>query len=330
MKNSKRLVLLSSCLALFLFVLALLSVLFGSVSLSVQSVLDAFFGLDRTSEIIILKLRVPRLAAAFLAGFGLSVAGLLLQTVTDNDLCAPNIIGVNSGAGFAVMAVLCLAPKLWRIVPLSAFVGALVTTLAVISISGASRGKSKSSLVLSGVAVSSVLGAGISFFSIKYPDVMTSYTAFSVGGFSGVTLKELALPALVIAVCFALSIVLAPKISLLSLGDEGAKALGVNVAVLRLLTVVIASALCASVVTFAGLLGFVGLIVPHIAKKTVRGTLRLNIPFAAFYGSALCILADLVGRTLFSPAELPAGIIMAFVGAPFFIYLLLRGRKSYA
>lgn len=328
-RKPRRSVLGAGILLLFFCVL-LLGVSLGSVPLSFSRISGAFRGTDATARVILFQLRLPRVIGAVLAGIGLSIAGFLLQAVTDNELCAPNIIGVNSGSGFAVMGMLCWFPMLWRWQPAAAFCGALLTSLLVLGVSSAGRRyDQKSMLVLAGVAVSSLFNAGISFLSIRYPDALSSYTAFSVGGFSGITLRQVAVPSIVIAVCFIFSMLLAPKIGLLCLGDEGAAALGIRVRLIRFVSVVLASALCAAVVSYAGLLGFVGLIVPHIVRRIVGGGLRVQLPFAALCGGILVVLSDLLGRVLFAPWEIPAGILMALIGAPFFLYLLLRKRRNY-
>lgn len=327
--NKKRNSVCAAVSLVLLFSAAILSLALGSVRLSPERLAAAISGTDINASVILFDLRLPRLAAAMLAGCALAAAGFLLQTVTDNDLCAPNIVGVNSGAGLFVMLMLCFFPMQWRLQPIVAFVGALGATVIVLSVSHASsRYDSSSSVVLAGAAISSFLSAGISFLSLKFPDVLSSYLGFTVGGFSGVSFKKLLVPFIMIALCYAVSLMLSPKISLLSLGDDCASSLGVNVKRLRAVTIILASALCAAVVSFAGLLGFVGLIVPHIVRRTVRGSLRIKLLFAAVFGAVLTSFSDLIGRTLFSPSELPAGLIMSLVGAPFFVYLLLRRRKE--
>ena len=299
---------------------------FGSVNLTLRRIFDAISGNDNTAYIILFRLRLPRVLAAALAGIALSAAGFLLQTVTDNDLCAPNIIGVNSGAGLAVMMILCRFPTLWQLQPAAAFIGALSATLIVLFLSSLSSSyEKKSTVVLAGVAVSSVFSAGISFLSIKYPDALSSYAAFSVGGFSDIATGQLAIPAVMTAVCLAASLIIAPRLELLCLGDDGARSLGA----IRLTAIILASAMCAAAVSFAGLLGFVGLIVPHIVRRLTRSGLRLRLVHAALCGAIIVVLSDLAGRTLFAPGELPAGIIMAFIGAPFFICLLIGRRKKH-
>ncbi|MGM9596807.1 MAG: FecCD family ABC transporter permease [Eubacteriales bacterium] len=317
-------------LAVLLAAVMLCGLAFGSVNLTLRRIFDAISGNDNTAYIILFRLRLPRVLAASLAGIALSAAGFLLQTVTDNDLCAPNIIGVNSGAGLAVMLILCRLPTLWQLQPVAAFIGALGATLVVLFLSSLSSSyEKKSTVVLAGVAVSSVFSAGISFLSIKYPDALSSYAAFSVGGFSDIATGQLAIPAVMTAVCLAASLIIAPRLELLCLGDDGARSLGVPVRAIRLTAIILASAMCAAAVSFAGLLGFVGLIVPHIVRRLTRSGLRLRLVHAALCGAIIVVLSDLAGRTLFAPGELPAGIIMAFIGAPFFICLLIGRRKKH-
>lgn len=331
-KNRRHLVLYPILLAILLTAI-LCGLGFGSVMLSPLEIYGALFLREgyETQRIILLNLRLPRVLAAGLAGIGLSAAGLLLQSATDNDLCAPNVIGVNAGAGFAVMVFLCLMPWAYRLIPLAAFIGALLTTLLVLALSFAGTyTSSKATVVLAGVAVSAIFNAGIAFLQLKFPDVLSSYTAFSVGGFTGVEIGSLAIPAIIIFLCLTGSLFIAHKINLLALGDGIALSLGVDVKKLRLCTLVLASALCASVVSYAGLLGFVGLIVPHMARRIAGSSLCFTLPAACLIGASLVIFADLGGRILFAPSELPAGILLAVIGGPFFLYLLLKRRGTYA
>ncbi|MBQ9922508.1 MAG: iron ABC transporter permease [Clostridia bacterium] len=304
-------------------------ILMGSVKLNFSQLLDGFTKHDSIYRIIIYDMRLPRVIGAALCGAALACSGLALQCVTANDLCAPNIIGINSGAGFFVIVVLAFIPRLWRLLPFFAFCGALFTAFAVIAISNSVRNRSGSVLVLSGVAVSSVFNAAISFCSLKYPDILSSYTAFSVGGFSSVSYDDITIPGIIIVISlFALQFI-SPKLSLLYLGDDIASSLGVRVRYVRTLTIVISAALCASAVSFAGLLGFVGLIVPHIVRKIMGEDMRFNVSLTAICGAVLVIFSDLAGRVIFSPTELPAGIIMSLVGAPFFLFILIaRGKKN--
>lgn len=280
-----------------------------------------------TAGIILTSIRLPRVTAAALAGSALACAGMILQCVTANDLCAPNIVGINSGAGFGVILLLCFAPSLWKLLPLAAFIGALSATSLIMGIAFYGGNKTKgSTIVLAGVAVSSMLNGGISFLSLRYPDVLASYTGFSVGGFSGVRSRELILPAIIILIAIIISQLISSKLNLLCLGDEIASGLGVRVKLLRITALICAAALCASAVSFAGLLGFVGLIVPHIIRRIAGNDMRFNITLSVLGGAVIAVLSDMIGRVIFAPTELPAGIIMALIGAPFFLYLLIIRR----
>ncbi len=327
-KTERKRAVLYPLLALLCILLALAGLCLGSVRLrpgELAAVLTG--GGTKEAETILLGLRLPRVLAAGLAGVGLAVAGVLLQTVTGNGLCAPNIVGINAGAGFAVLLLSCLLPQCWYLLPEAAFLGAVSTAAVVLGVAFAGTGRlSRTTLVLAGVAVSALMNAGSSALVLRFPDAAANYGAFSVGGFRGVALRSLAIPAAIILSGLALTLLLAPRLELLLLGDELAAALGVNVRMLRLCAVLLASALSAAVVSYAGLLGFVGLAVPHIARLLSGHTLRRCVPAAALVGFALVIAADLAGRLLFAPSELPAGIITAAIGAPFFLWLLLRRR----
>ena len=306
-----------------------LALCLGSAGLSLRELWGGVTGDPQyaTAGVILRAVRLPRLLASLLAGAGLAAAGALLQAVTGNALASPNIIGVNAGAGLGVMLTLCFLPgTAFVFMPAAAFVGAFGTTLFLVSTAGRSR--SRTTLVLAGVAVNAILNAAISFLSLLYPDVYASYGYFSTGRVSGVSTGELAAPAAVILCVFLFAMVLAPRLDLLCLGESLAATLGVRVRLLRVLALAAASALAAAVVSFAGLLGFVGLVVPHLARRLVGNRLPVLLPASALLGMALVTAADTLGRTLFAPTEVPVGIVMAAVGAPFFFALLMQKRNS--
>ena len=317
-------------LMLILAFTILISLRFGSAHMSWADFLWALMRREgsETLTTILYSVRLPRIIGAVLAGIGLSVSGVLLQAVTLNPLASPNIIGVNAGAGFAVILTMLFLPSGLYIRPFVAFLGAFITTAVIVAI--ASRvGTSKSVVILSGIAVTTLLNAGISFISYFDNDLLAGYNSFSVGGVSGVSIAELKLPCIIIALSLILALAASFKADVLCLGDSLALSLGVNVKVLRTLCLVIASASAAAVVSFAGLLGFVGLVVPHLSRKLTGSSLKDLLTVSSLLGGILVTTADLLGRVVFAPSEIPVGIVMAFVGAPFLFYLLLR-RKSNA
>lgn len=316
-------ILLGLLLAVFL-----LGLRFGSAPLSLQELWQGLLGKDPTARLILLELRLPRLLGGLLAGAGLAISGLLLQQVTGNDLAGPNIIGVNAGAGFAVILTLWLLPQMAAGLPFFAFMGAFDALLLILAIGQKVR-RSKASVILAGIAVTALLNAAISFISYLDTDLLASYNYFSVGGLSGVQNKDLLLPALFIAAAWVIAFILAKKIRLLCLGDALAASLGVRVQPLRIVCLILAGASAAAAVSFAGLLGFIGLIVPHITRRLAGENFRLQLTTAALLGGILLIAADLLGRILIAPSELPVGLVTALLGAPFFLYLLCRKEGNH-
>lgn len=311
-------------MAAVLGITAAAALMLGSAGISpADAVRTLIFGGEGTASVIMRTIRLPRVLAAFLAGTGLSVSGTLLQGVTDNGLASPNIIGVNSGAGFMTILLLSFFPTAYTALPFTAFFGALVTTLLIVGIAGR-IGTSKITVILAGMVLTTILNSGISLTALINTDILATYNYFSVGGIGGISLDRLAVPAVFIAVSFAASVLLAPRIDALCLGDSLAASLGIRVARLRTVCLIAASASAAASVSFAGLLGFVGLIVPHMTKLLVGGGIRRRILASPFVGGSLVILADLLGRTVVAPTEIPVGIVMAAIGAPFFLILLLR------
>lgn len=316
-------------LLILLLLTAAAGIRFGSAELSGHDFLWALIRADgyETESVILWSVRFPRVLAGIAAGIGLSLSGVLLQCVMDNPLAAPNIIGVNAGAGFAVVLTLAFGSVSYLILPFSAFAGAFLAALLIVSVA-AGAGESHGSVILAGVAVTALLNAVISGITLMDADILTVYNAFSVGGFRGVKTEQLVLPSCIIAACLAVSLILSRKLDLLCLGDSGASLLGVNVKRVRLAAILCASASAAAVVSYAGLLGFVGLIVPHMARKLTGHHTGYTIAVSAMLGGILTVSADLAGRILAAPSEIPVGIMMSFLGAPFFLWLLRR-RKGW-
>ena len=297
---------------------------FGSAPLSLSELAAG----EGTSWVILMGIRLPRVLAGLLAGLGLSTAGVLLQTVTANDLASPNIIGINSGAGLGVILLLSFAPKAAGLLPVAAFLGAFGAAM-VILVAGSRLGSSRSGILLIGIAISTVLNAAIAFLSLLDEGVLAQYNYFTVGSLRGIHLGDLLLPGILIFGGFCAAMALAGRLSVLSLGDAAASALGVRVKALRIGAMACAAGCAAAVVSFAGLLGFVGLVVPHMARALVGQRPGKLLPVSALIGGILVIFADLLGRTLFAPSELPVGILMSLIGAPYFLFLLIR-RKRHA
>lgn len=310
---------------------AALSLWIGSVQLSPMQVLNALFGHDPSSPAarIVLYTRLPRTCAALLAGAALAVSGVVIQTVLNNPLASPSIIGVNSGAGLTVAVVCAAAPLAQKYTPIVAFAGALAGVLLVTGLSRR-NGAARTTVVLAGVAVSALFSAGIDAVVTLVPEALNGVSDFRIGGFTGITMKQLAPAAGMILVSLVIVFSLSQQLELLGLGDDTAQSLGLSVQPMRLLLLILAAALAGAAVSFSGLLSFVGLIVPHTMRR-FWGEDSLPLLVSSALGGALFVtVCDLLARVLFAPFELPVGIVLAFAGAPFFLWLLFRQRGGRA
>jgi iron complex transport system permease protein len=317
-------------LAVTLIVSLLLSTALGAYKITVVDVLKAIFlekeGLNRQ---IIWTIRFPRTLVAGLVGTCLSLSGVILQGIMQNPLASPNIIGVSSGAGLTGIIILILFPQFIYLVPPFSFIGALLTTLFIYILAW-KNGINTSRMILAGVAVSSFLGAGINALLIFFPDRVHGVVDFMVGSLEAKTWKHFRMLWPYTVIGTVLAMLFARKLNVLMLGDEIATSLGIHVERTRMLFIAISSLLAASAVSVVGLLGFVGLIVPHITRLIIGSDYRYLIPATALLGATVLMFCDTIARLVFSPMEIPVGIIMATLGAPFFLYLLRGGLKKHA
>ena len=314
-------------LLIILLITITISLFCGSSKLTIRDCLEGLFTNNQNTNAIIMKnIRLPRIVSALIAGVGLSASGIILQSITDNNLASPNIIGVNSGAGLFTIVFIFFCPTLFIVTPFIAFIGAFLTTLIILLISNKIN-SSHSTIILAGIAITTLFNGIISLITLIDNDILSMYKYFSIGGLNGITFKQLIIPIILIIITLIISILFSKKIEISSLGDELSRSLGVNPIIIKIITMLCASCLAAAVVSFAGLLGFVGLIVPHISRKVIRGNLKQNLIGAVIIGSILVLVADTLGRCIIYPTEIPVGIVMSFIGCPFFLYLLLRRKK---
>jgi len=318
---------LFSGLALLLLFSVVLGIMTGSVPVSLSEILAVLFGRDSSSTacVLITGIRIPRVLGGLFAGAGLAGAGVILQGVMNNALASPNTIGVNSGAGFSVMIAMILFPGSLAAVSAFSFFGALLTTLLIFGLAYFAD-RSRVTIILAGIALSSFLSAGINMMKLMDTDLTINLTSFMIGSLSGLTLQKMILPAAAIVIASCAAFLFMNVLNILSLGDDIARSLGMRVNRDRFILLVLSSVMAGAAVSFAGMLGFVGLIVPHICRRILGNDARILFPGTLLLGASFVILSDLLGRTVFSPFELPVGIIMSFVGGPFFLYLLMRKK----
>ena len=311
----------------FLIVSAVLNVCLGASGLSLADIWEALIAGPGTSAAsrILWYARLPRILACVLAGAGLAVSGAVIQKVLSNNLASPGIIGVNAGAGLAVSICCALgAFSAWAIAGAS-FAGAMCATFLVVAL-GRKSHASRTTVVLAGVAVTACLSAVTETIITMFPDAALASVDFRVGGFSSVNQSRL-LPAGVLIVLGIIAVCsLTNELDVLSLGDDTAKSLGLNVTAVRNGMLALAALLAGASVSFAGILGFVGLIVPHMARKIIGNDSGKLMPFCTVAGAGFVSLCDLIARMIFAPFELPTGIILSFLGGPFFVWLLRRKK----
>lgn len=311
-------------LAAVLAVVMMLSVGYGVMEMSwIDIIRTLFSGGDSIEFQIIYNLRLPRTLLGALVGAALAVAGVILQAVMRNPLASPGIIGVSSGAGLAAVVALMIFPALsgW-LIPV-AFGGAFITATAVYLLAW-KRGVEPVRLLLAGVAVSSLLGAMSTAIMLFNSEKVAGILDFAIGSLSTRSWPQLELVAPYIIAGLAVAVIIAPKLNILGLGDEIAVGLGMNVERMRLCFIALAALLAGAAVSVVGLLGFVGLIAPHIVRMIIGGDSKFLIPGAAIFGAVLVVASDTAGRVVIAPEELPLGIIMALLGPPFFLWLLRR------
>lgn len=326
----KKTALVFVALTVLVLVSAVLSLGLGAVALTPAELLRALTGGDReaVASRILWYIRLPRTCACLLAGGALAVSGAVIQGVLANSLAAPNIIGVNAGAGLMVALCCALAPTAVALTPYAAFAGALLGVLLVLFIAQRT-GASKITLVLAGVAMSSIFSAGIDAVVTLVPDALNGYSDFRIGGFSGVSMDRVAPAFWIILVSLVLVFTLCNELDVLMLGTETAKSLGLPAKGLRLVLLTLAAALAGAAVSFSGLLGFVGLIVPHGMRRLVGEESAKLLPAALLGGAGLLTLCDLLSRILLAPYELPVGVVLSLLGGPFFIWLLVRRKGGH-
>jgi len=303
----------------------IISMVFGSADITLEKIWHTLWTsqLVDTQDMVIWNIRFPRNIVAALVGANLAVSGAILQAVMKNPLSDPQIVGVSSGAGLAGVIIFILFPWLEHIVPLFAFVGALGAALLVYALAW-KNGIRPTRIILAGVAVAAFLGSGISALLVFYGDRVQGALLWMVGGLAARSWNQVELLVPYTIIGLVLAFLGSRRLTILSLGDETAKGLGLPVEQTRFTMTAVAAFLAASAVSVAGLIGFVGLIIPHVTRMFIGTDYRFLLPGSAALGAAILVISDTIGRVVFSPVEVPVGIIMAFFGAPFFLYLLRR------
>lgn len=315
-------------LTLLLIASLVFAVCVGSVNVTFQNILDAFGGRAGGTAGIIRDIRLPRIAMAVLVGAGLSVSGVLLQGVMRNPLADPGITGISSGASVVVMILMLYFPAATASLPVFGFLGGVLACLLIYSLAW-KKGLSAIRIVLAGVAVNSMLGGVTSMISILNSESLSGVLTWLNGSLSKKSWDQVRMMAVYMAVGLALAFVLARSCDILALGDKNTKSLGYSPNLLRILISAVAVFLAGTTTSYVGVIGFIGLVIPHISRMLMGSAHKVLIPFSGICGAVVLLLADTIGRTVAAPYEIPVGVITTVLGGPFFLYLLRKDRKGY-
>jgi iron complex transport system permease protein len=344
----RKLGLVATALASGAVIVALISMGTGAVSIppdKVAAVLGGWLACDAQTlasreALVILNIRLPRLLLGAMVGAGLAVAGALMQGLFRNPLADPGLVGVSAGAGLAAAATIVLGDRLlagvigklpFAALPAGAFLGGLATTTLLYLIATREGRTSVATMLLAGVALGALAGAMTGFLAYLSDDrQLRDLTFWSLGSLGGATWTKVWAIAPVILPLLAAMGFLARGLDALALGEAEAFHLGVPVQRLKIAIIVLTALAVGAGVAAAGLIGFIGIVVPHMLRLVIGPGHRALLPLAALGGAALLVAADTIARIVVAPAELPIGIVTAAIGAPFFLWLLLRGDRSLA
>lgn len=316
-------VMMIGILAVVCVLATMVCVSIGSVSYTIPEIIEALWNPEAKARLIIWNVRFPRVVCGGLVGICLSLAGCILQGVMRNHMASPSTIGVTSGASFVGYIALVAFPQLSKYLPVGTIFGAFATTMAIYALAY-DRGVSPVKMILSGMAVSAVFGAFNDIIRSFFSERLANAVGYMVGSLNGSTWADFTMILPYVTVGVIVCFFLPSKMNILMLGDEMANTLGLRVERFRLFLIAVSSLLSGSAIAVAGMISFVGLIVPHIARLTIGSDYKYLFPASILMGYSLVIICDTVGRVVMPIGELSVSIVLSFIGAPFFLYLLRK------
>ena len=301
----------------------LICVSMGSVSYPVGEVFRSFFDKESYARMIVWNVRLPRIICGGMIGICLSLSGCILQGVMRNHLASPSTIGVTSGASFVGYLTIVAFPQFYHMLPIGSIVGSFATTM-IIYVLAYEKGVSPVKMILSGMAVSAMFGAFNDIIRTFFSDRIGDAVGHMVGSLNGTVWKDMRLIAPYMVIGVIICFFLPAKMNILMLGDEMANSLGLRTERFRLFLIAVASLLAGASVAVAGLISFVGLIIPHIARLIIGSDYKYLFPASIFLGYSFVIICDTVGRMILPVGEMSVSVVLSFIGAPFFLFLLRK------
>lgn len=327
-------VLIITVLFFILIISFVISLTLGSVSIPLNEILNIFSSGNESYKNILLNIRLPRILNSILVGAALSCSGVILQTMLQNNLAEPGLLGISAGAGLGAILtfILPVALPFYFITPVS-FIFAVSTTLLIFFIAKGIESNynnfiSSNKIILSGVAISALISSLNGFLLLISGSSITQILYWLNGGFSGRGWSEFYSSVFFILSGLFVSILIAKDLNILSLGEELSVSLGLNLKQIQRISIIISSLLAASAVSIAGIISFVGLIIPNLSKLIIGNDHRYTIPCSIILGAIFLLVSDTIARTIISPSEIPVGIVTSFIGAPVFIWLILRKKNN--
>lgn len=319
---------------IFTLLIAILATLIISLNMGIMSITptevwNTIFGNGTgQNQLVLFNFRLPRIVIALLIGAGMAISGAILQSVTHNELADPGILGINAGAGFAVVLFIFFSvgseTSSVFLLPIAALVGAIIAAALIYTISW-KKGVSPIRLILVGIGINAAFSALIIVFQLKMdPNDFMKATVWLSGNISGTDWRYALALLPWIVVCIPIAFYKARTLNTLHLGDETAQGLGTSVERERMFLLFIAVALAGASVSVGGAIAFLGLVIPHLARKLVGARHEVMLPTAALLGSLLLLVADTVGRNILAPSEIPVGLVVSVIGGSYFIYLLMK------
>lgn len=313
----------------------IISILSGSSFISPDVLLNINSPANEISKKIIFDIRLPRILNAIAVGASLSCAGIILQSLLRNNLAEPGLLGISAGAGFGAIVLFILPfPFVFTLLTPVSFIFAIITTIIIFNIAKGLNNKytnflSSNKIILAGIAINALLSSLNGFFLLVSGKNLTQIIYWLSGGLSGRGWNDFYATIIFVLIGLIVSILLSKELNVLNLGDELSISLGLNIKTVQKISIAVSSLLAASAVSIAGIISFVGLVIPNISKLWIGNDSRYNIPCTILLGSIFLLLSDTIARTIISPAEIPVGIVTSFIGAPIFIWLILKKGNNY-
>ncbi|SNX53227.1 iron chelate uptake ABC transporter family permease subunit [Thermoanaerobacterium sp. RBIITD] len=306
----------------------MLSASVGAAKIPLKELINILLGSGNpTNRMILMQLRLPRVVETAIVGMGLSVTGTFFQGLLRNPMADPYVLGISSGAALGATIAIILGIGLFGL-QFAAFLTALITIYAVYMLSKKGTKVSMATMLLAGIAISAFMSSLISLMMLLHHDQMSQIVFWTMGGFSLITWSEVFYTTPVIIVGSTILYIYSRDLNAIITGEEIAEHLGIDTEKVKKVILIVGSIITASSVSAGGIIGFVGLIIPHISRLIVGSDNRVLVPYSAITGAAFLVLADTLSRIVLAPAEIPVGIITAAFGGPFFLYLLIKNKKS--